>query len=168
MKNCYILVGPPASGKSTWIEKQEGFYSIDGFERMLASGYVLSSDDIIAQISLRYDMTYNEGFPDLIKFADKAFWGKIQYYANYVGACDLYMDRTNMSVKSRSRYFEMLRPRGYKFHAIVFPKPEDAEHQRRLNSRPGKTIPQHVIDSMMASYQEPTFEEGFDTITFID
>jgi hypothetical protein len=37
---------------------------------------------------------------------------------------------------------------------------------RRLVSRPGKDIPDHVSASMIASYEPPTLEEGFKEIWF--
>jgi hypothetical protein len=37
---------------------------------------------------------------------------------------------------------------------------------RRLMSRPGKEIPAHVVASMIASWEEPTLEEGFKEIWY--
>jgi tRNA uridine 5-carbamoylmethylation protein Kti12 len=45
--------------------------------------------------------------------------------------------------------------------AVVFPTPDHAELQRRLASRPGKTIPEGVVEQMIAQYEEPTELEGF-------
>ena len=55
----------------------------------------------------------------------------------------------------------MNRPYGYRFDAVVFPNPDPAEWERRLNSRPGKTIPDNIIRNMVASFRMPTPEEGF-------
>ena len=48
--------------------------------------------------------------------------------------------------------------------AVVFKTPEPAELARRLASRPGKTIPDHVMLSMLQNYKDPTEEEGFQEI----
>jgi gluconate kinase len=38
------------------------------------------------------------------------------------------------------------------------------EHMRRLENRPGKTIPKHVLLSMQANFQVPTEAEGFEIV----
>ena len=42
---------------------------------------------------------------------------------------------------------------------------DEQKHLEILNSRPGKIIPQYVIEGMKKTYQEPTLEE-FDEIHF--
>jgi hypothetical protein len=37
---------------------------------------------------------------------------------------------------------------------------------RRLMSRPGKEIPEHVITSMIDGWEDPTEEEGFKEIWY--
>ena len=39
-----------------------------------------------------------------------------------------------------------------------------AEHERRLSSRPGKSIPAHVMKTMKENLQFPTKDEGFNEI----
>lgn len=157
MKNIYILVGPPASGKTTWIQK--------AFQGEV---FTVSTDDIIQEIADDDDLTYDEAFAKYIKAAEQIMWEDFDHFV--AGEYDpIVVDRTNMSVKSRRRFFERLRNfhkgHEYKLHAVVFPKPEDEEYKVRLNSRPGKTIPEAVVNSMLASFQMPTKEEGFDTVT---
>ena len=155
MRDCNILVGAPGVGKSSW----------------LASRYcgevVISSDHIIEQIAICVGRDYNDVFTDVIKFADKIFWADLENAAER--GANIVVDRTNMSAKSRKRILDVVRQYGYNFNAIVFPLPgtEDlstVEWLRRLDSRPGKTIPLHVIESMLESFEMPTIEEGFDSI----
>lgn len=159
-KNIYILIGPPAAGKSTWVEKE--------FQGEI---FTVSSDDIIQEIADEEDSTYDEVFAKYAKVAEKMMW---EDFDHLVGGdyTPIIVDRTNMSVKSRRKFFERLRNfhkgHGYQLHAVVFPKPEDAEYERRLNSRPGKTIPEFIINSMLASFEMPTESEGFTSITVIE
>jgi gluconate kinase len=52
--------------------------------------------------------------------------------------------------------------------AVVFRTPEPEEHSRRLASRPGKVIPDHVLQSMVSTFEIPTEEEGFDEIWYAE
>lgn len=150
MPKCTILIGVPASGKSTWLSQQQGV--------------VLSSDAIVEQLAAKRGQTYDQAFKDVIGEADKKFWIECRQAANK--HIDVFIDRTNMSRKSRARYFEIFK--GYEFEALVFPTPEKSEWKRRLANRPGKTIPQFVLDNMNNSYEAPTREEGFSTIGYVD
>jgi hypothetical protein len=40
------------------------------------------------------------------------------------------------------------------------------ELKQRLASRPGKEIPDAVVEGMLASFEMPTEEEGFDEIWY--
>lgn len=155
MPKCVILIGVPASGKTTWIKEQERFDDT----------WVMSTDDIIEEIAEFYGMTYDEAFSDLIKFAEKVMWSEMKMAAE--DGDMIYIDRTNMSEKSRKKFIDFLKPYGYTFEAVDFETPEKDEWERRLNSRVGKTIPKNVLKSMEDNYEMPLKSEGFDKITFI-
>lgn len=162
MPKCTILVGVPGSGKSTWLENQE--------QLQLDDTWISSTDDIIENIAAWHNMTYDEAFKDLISFAEKAMWRDLKDFAeegDYI-----YVDRTNLSAKSRRKFISFLKPYGYEFECVVFPMPGDdllpaEEWNRRLDSRPGKTIPDHILTSMIDHYEIPLESEGFSKITFI-
>lgn len=151
-KICTFLVGAPGAGKSTWMRNQE----------WIDDTYVASTDDIIQNIADEYGLTYDEAFKDVIGFAEKVMWRELKMAAE--DGDPIYIDRTNMSVKSRRKFIDFLKPYGYRFNAVVFPNPDPVEWERRLNSRPGKTIPDNIIRNMVASFRMPTPEEGFDNI----
>lgn len=158
-KVCTILVGVPASGKSTWIDQD---FDDDT--------WILSTDTVITEIAEQYGLTYNEGFKDLIGFAEKVMWNDLNLAANEGDR--IYIDRTNLTAKGRKRFIDKLKPFGYSFEAIVFPEPgSDAlpieEWHRRLDSREGKTIPEQALTSMLNSYEIPLKSEGFSDIIFI-
>lgn len=155
MPKCTILIGVPGSGKTTWMQNQEWIDSM----------YIASTDDVIELVVDQFCITYNEGFKDLIKFAEKVMWRELELAA--VDGDPIYIDRTNMTAKSRKRFIDMLKPYGYEFEAVVFSTPDASEWKQRLDSRPFKTIPQDAIDRMVTSYEQPTEAEGFSAITFM-
>lgn len=155
MPVCKILIGVPASGKTTWVLDQEDW-----------SEAVLSSDNIIEEIAFEYGMTYNEAFRSLIKFADEVLERDAVSIAE--NGEDVIVDRTNVSRKSRKRWIDHFKSYGYTFEAYVFPVPDAEEHHRRLNNRPGKTIPADVINSMIRNFEFPNEDEGFSKIVVVD
>ena len=160
-KICYILVGMPASGKSTWIRDNSSIGDLPGNEPY----YMASTDDTIETVSRLYDMTYDQGFKNLIAFAESVMWNDLQQAAEE--GIKIYIDRTNLSAKSRKKLIDFMKPYGYTFKAIVFCTPDETEWRRRLDSRPGKTIPEDVLKNMRRSYEMPLPGEGFDEITYI-
>lgn len=159
-KDIYILVGPPGVGKSTWVEKE-----------FQGECTIISTDDIIQAVADDEGKTYNEVFPKYMKVAESLMWKEFDSVVS--NKCyPIVVDRTNMSVKSRAKFFERLKNfhkgHGYKIHAVVFPIPGKEEWKRRLDSRPGKTIPEHIVQSMLKSFEMPSEREGFDTVSAIE
>ena len=154
MPKCTILVGVPGSGKSTWYDKNK-----------TATTAVIGTDNTIDFLASLYGFTYNEIFSEAIRFADKVMVKQLLWNAERGN--DIVIDRTNMSAKARKQFIDKLKKYGYTFECVVFPVPEPEEWKRRLDSRPGKTIPQEAIDRMVDSYICPTAAEGFEKITFI-
>ena len=155
MSKCIILVGVPGSGKSTWHRNKFGEWPPT----------VASTDKIIEEVASSYGMTYDQGFKGLIQFAEIIMWRQITSCLMRGG--DFIIDRTNLTVKARAKFIQKLKLHRYDIQCVVFPTPEPEEWKRRLDSRPGKTIPQESLDRMVASYQVPTEEEGFSKITFM-
>ena len=158
MPKCTILVGVPASGKSTWIQEH------------MPMANIMSTDIVIENVARSYSMTYNEGFKDLISFAEKVMWRHITW--SIAEQVDFVIDRTNLTAKSRAKFIQKLALHRYEIEAIVFPEVgsealSKEEWKRRLDSRPGKTIPQEALDRMIDSYEIPLMSEGFDKITFV-
>ena len=152
MKKCYQLIGIPGAGKSTWIKNQ-----------IWALGLSIVSTDMWVEMEAeRVGKTYSEIFTDYMPKA-------VQLMANHVvlardKGMDIIWDQTSTTIASRTRKFNMLPD--YEHIAVVFRTPEHTELMRRLMNRPGKEIPDHVIASMIASWEEPTLEEGFKEIWY--
>jgi len=151
MAKCYILVGIPGSGKSTWIKSQNFDWS---------RTVVASTDDYVDAEALRQGKTYSEIFkdtmPDAVRYMAKTVVDAVK------AGKDIVWDQTSTTVLTRAKKFRMLP--NYEVIAVVFKTPGKAELARRLKSRPGKEIPDHVIRMMRANWQEPTLDEGFDQI----
>jgi predicted kinase len=150
MPKCYQLIGVPAAGKSTWINSQNW---ISGME------YV-STDHHVHEYAKEQGKTYEEVFKDYMPTAVELMAQEV--VAAREAGRDIVWDQTSTTVKSRARKFNMLPD--YYHIAVVFRTPEHKELMRRLMSRPGKEIPDHVIASMIASWENPTLEEGFKEI----
>lgn len=152
MPKCTMLVGVPGSGKSTWIQEY------------MPMANVMSTDIVIENVARSYGMTYNEGFKELISFAERVMWRHITLA--HMRQEDYVIDRTNLSAKSRKKFIDKLKLHGYDIECVVFHTPEPEEWKRRLDSRPGKNIPQEALDRMVDSYEIPLMSEGFTSITF--
>jgi predicted kinase len=152
MAKCYQLVGVPASGKSTWIDSQDWALSCAK----------ISTDKWVEIYAKEVGRTYSEVFADFMPTAVDLM-AKEVIVAREIGR-DIIWDQTSTTLASRARKFNMLPD--YEHIAVVFKTPEHTELFRRLQSRPGKEIPEHVIVSMIASWEEPTEEEGFKEIWY--
>jgi predicted kinase len=153
MAKCYQLIGVPASGKSTWVAKQDW-----------ASGcVVVSTDEFVEDYAKEVGSTYSEVFEDYMPTAVRLMADKV-ICAREAGK-DIIWDQTSVSVKSRKRKFNMLPD--YEHIAVVFTTPEEGILKHRLNSRPGKNIPDFVVRSMIDNFEMPTTDEGFTEIIVV-
>ena len=154
MPTCYMLIGLPGTGKSTWMGH---FYEEE------QNPVIISSDYFIERFARLCGMTYNEAFPLVMArgIPDK-FIRKRLKKAKAEGR-DVIWDQTNLTIKSRKSKMSQLP--GYQFEAVVFEKPAKDIWERNLN-RPGKTISKRVLIQMEHSYQAPSKDEGFTRIYY--
>ena len=150
MPKCYQLVGVPGSGKTTWINNQDW---------AMTCAYI-STDKFVDLYAQEVGKTYSEVFTEFMPRAVELMAQEV-VVARELGR-DIIWDQTSTTLASRARKFGMLPD--YEHIAVVFATPEHKELERRLKSRPGKEIPEHVIASMIAGWDEPTEEEGFTQI----
>jgi len=152
MPKCYQLIGVPGAGKSTWIKDQIWALGLT----------VVSTDSWVELEAQRQGKTYSEVFADYMPQAVNLMAEQV-VRARELGHTIIW-DQTSTTIASRAKKFRMLP--NYEHIAVVFRTPEHTELMRRLLSRPGKEIPDHVIASMIASWEEPTDEEGFTEIWY--
>jgi len=153
MSKCYQLIGVPGSGKSTWVDSQDWAISCAK----------VSTDKWVEIYAKEVGLTYSLVFVDFMPTA-------IDLMAKEVVAAremkrDIIWDQTSTTLASRARKFRMLPD--YEHIAVVFRTPEHTELMRRLLNRPGKEIPDHVVASMIAGWEEPTEDEGFKEIWYV-
>lgn len=148
------MVGLPGSGKSTIASQLVG-------SALPGTIAYLSTDAYIETVARFKRLTYREVFAETIDEAITATNEQLQ--EAIANRLDLVIDNTHLSIKSRARKLAMIPP-CYQKVAIIVHRPESAEWNRRLSSRPGKTIPEGVIHDMVASYECPTIAEGFNQI----
>lgn len=155
MPKAYILVGVPGSGKSTWISKAPVDWS---------NTVVASTDNYVEREAKKLGKTYTEVFKDIMPDA-------VQYMASTVidairNKQDIIWDQTSTTRHTRAKKLRML-PIDYETIAVVFPTPDPKELARRLGNRPGKTIPDEIVNDMIARWEEPSEDEGFDNIIYV-
>ena len=162
---CTVMVGLPAMGKSTLIESERAIYKGIAFPV-----FVYSTDDLLEAAAKDLGSTYDEVFETMIKSVTEAANASLDVAVKK--RQDIIWDQTNLGAKKRAKIINRMRQAGYQVRCdcIVPPEPGHFDDlkvwKRRLENRPGKTIPQHVLSNMWESYVEPSIEEGFDAITY--
>lgn len=154
MPKLYMLIGVPGSGKSTWYSK----FVTEATKGPHNLSYI-STDMIIDLVARSQGKTYDQVFQDNIKNAEKMMYESVVDAVQ--DGCDIVWDQTNLNRKSRAKKLIMI-PDHYEKIAVYFPTPDDLE--QRLANRPGKTIPYHVMKSMLSSIEYPQMDEGFNKI----
>ena len=149
---CYQLVGVPGSGKSTWIKNQDW-----------ALGLTVVSTDLWVEIYAKEQgKTYSEVFADYMPTAVDLMAEQVVRAREH--GHTIIWDQTSTTVASRVKKFRMLPD--YEHIAVVFRTPDRDELDVRLSGRAGKHIPKNVVDSMIANWEEPALEEGFQEIWY--
>jgi predicted kinase len=159
MPKCYMMIGIPGSGKSTYIknvlQSQSNLISI-------------STDEYIEKIAKEQNGTYSSVYDSAINDANN--WFNSELYKIMNSSSDFIWDQTNINIKSRKFKIKQLAKHNYEIHGIAF-EVEKEVILDRLNKRAletGKFIPESIINSMIKSYQKPTLEEGFHNIIVVD
>jgi predicted kinase len=147
MSKCYQLIGVPGSGKSTWVKNQIWALGLS----------VISTDNFVEAYAEQQGRTYSEVFRDYMPTAIDLMIQQI-VFAHEHGHTVIW-DQTSVTVASRRKKFRMLHD--YKHIAVVFKTPDPEELSRRLASRPGKIIPEEIVQDMIDRFEMPTLEEGF-------
>jgi predicted kinase len=150
MSKCYQLIGVPGSGKTTWLGNQIWALGLT----------VVSTDTFVEAYAAAQGRTYNQVFEDYMPTAVDLMVQQVAF-AHEHGHTVIW-DQTSVTVASRRKKFRMLPD--YQHIAVVFHTPDPVELAGRLAGRPGKVIPEEIVQDMINRFEMPTLEEGFQEI----
>lgn len=201
-KKVFVLVGPPAVGKSTWIkntfDNKPYIINRDDIVDRIASGMGMTYDDMFASPSSEEPLgTENEKYGTVVKSPAFMTWQPLSY-SNILEANekinnllkdrmrnatqaegDIVVDMTNMTANARKQALKFLEGNEHDYEKIAvvfdFKGAEDVikrmsrKRSNEIKAAGGsKTIPDHVLDRMMNSFQEISPEENFDKVVSVD
>ena len=146
-----ILIGPPLSGKTTWI--RENFPTTE----------VISRDEIVMEVY--GSRNYTEAFKNVDqKEVDKVLTQR--FLDANLAKKNVIVDMTHMASKRRKQNLNYFTSDYYKL-AVIFPILSEDEYERRNQKRieeENKNLPMAIVKSMISSYQPITPDEGFNKV----
>ena len=146
-----ILIGPPLSGKTTWI--RENFPTTE----------VISRDETVMEVY--GSRNYTEAFNNVDqKEVDKVLTQK--FLDANAAKKNVIVDMTHMASKRRKQNLNYFTNDYYKL-AVIFPILSEEEYVKRNQKRieeENKDLPMGVVKSMISSYQPITSDEGFNKV----
>ena len=146
-----ILIGPPLSGKTTWI--RENFPTTE----------VISRDELVMDVygSRNYTEAFNNvDQKEVDRVLSQKFLDANKEKRNVI------VDMTHMASKRRKQNLNYFTDDYYKL-AVIFPILSDDEYERRNKKRieeENKDLPMRIVKSMISSYQPITTDEGFNKV----
>lgn len=149
------MIGVPGSGKSTWLSSQHWNNNT----------VIVSTDTIVEEYAKSVNQTYSDVFKEYMPTAVKIMMEQVISASD--SGKDIVWDQTSVNVKSRAKKFRAL-PNYNHIAVVVLPPKSIEEHQTRLKSRPGKNISWNLVQSMLNSFEMPTFAEGYSEIWIVD
>lgn len=147
-----LMIGAPGSGKSTHVKtllQENTDYKL------------LSSDAMRAEFGTgEDDQSVTPKVFSTLKYRLNKYLQEKQ---------TVIIDATNMNVKDRKSYIDAAKLFGAKVvaYAFVCDKQTLLNRNQKRGAGGGRNVPDFVIDKMLAKYQPPTTQEGFDEIHFL-
>ena len=141
MANVYILVGLPASGKSTKAKE--------------LPGVVLSSDSIRAEL---YGSEEEQGNP---KEVFDALYQRMEMLL--FRDLSVVVDATNINRWERSRAIELAKKWNAR-NIVCINIDTPLEECKKRNQTRERKVPEFVYDKMLQKYESPSYDEGFTMI----
>ena len=158
----YLLVGPPCSRKSTWMQRQSGKF------------LVVNRDSSMEHIGKKYNKhTFNEAY-DLIESSESikkevsAHYRHIESFVKKSKNIDIIIDNPNLKLKHRKEWIDIFHTT-HTIKAILFLSSFEAlvqcDRARYMSS--GKSIGDGAILDKLVDFIYPLPSEGIDEIDII-
>lgn len=148
MKKYIMLIGLPASGKSTYLKELLIQYP---------EAVVISRDHFVEEKARELGSTYDQVFKEYSKEVDENFKNYVQHIRESLPDVVI-NDKTNLTNNNRDKEVQHFKDSGYELTYIFFEKPKrDVDHyvwKQRLGSRKGKFIPDSVVEDMLKRYED--------------
>jgi len=161
----YVLVGPPAIGKSTWVRLN------------VPGAYLINRDDLVDDVRVPLGLKYDQMF----RPENRRHQSEVDrlHRENIAGAVasgkDIVVDMTNMGVSSRRNALRVIQGHEAEYEKIaVFFDHRGKESlvrdnlRRRAEKLGDKNIPYDVMTGMFDRFEIPTEAEGFDRVISAD
>lgn len=145
MRKVFVLVGAPASGKSTWAKN---------YINTRPNTLILSSD------ALRKEYYGDENIQDNPSLIFKVLRERLEKLLKY--DYNVIIDATNMNRKDRRAYISIAKKHKAEINAIVFATPYGTCLRR--NAMRERKVPEAAIKRMISRFEIPTRGEGFNTV----
>jgi predicted kinase len=161
-------VGPPCSGKSTYIQELRNAGSFDSPEN---NTIIISRDDALMDIGKQKypTLNYSELFKTLTEDDQKEVDTLVQkrFKAAIVNKDNIVIDMTNMNPKSRRKWLANVNSSYTKHIVVFFTGYEELMKRNTIRAaKTGKYIPNHIFVDMMKKFKLPMSDEA-DIIEFI-
>ena len=147
-----VMIGAPGSGKSTFAKKlcQDN----PNFK-------YLSSD------ALRAEFGSGEEDQSVTPIVFSTLKRRLDNYLRHNES--VIVDATSINAKDRKDYINAAKQYNAKViaYAFVCDKQTLLERNQKRGAGGGRNVPEFVIDKMLAKYQQPTNQEGFDEVNFV-
>ncbi len=156
---CFIMIGPPCSGKTTYINKN------------YPNATIISRDNLVETVGRKRGLNYSEAFKfinDNKEVATLEVDGALSTLVNESknSIKDIVCDLTNMSRKSRRKWIHEFKNHD-KIAVVFMTGLQELKKRNKIRGKnTGKFIPEHVLIDMCLRYCKPNFSEGFDEIIY--
>eukprot|EP00117_Sycon_ciliatum_P048954 scpid42563/ scgid34787/ Heterogeneous nuclear ribonucleoprotein U-like protein 1; Adenovirus early region 1B-associated protein 5; E1B-55 kDa-associated protein 5 len=156
-----MMVGLPASGKTTWARKYQSEHADQRYT-------ILGTNDIMEQMrvnNLMRKRNYHGRFDQLMQLATKVH-GKLMDICKHRKR-NFILDQTNVYSSARQRKINNFRQFGERQAvALIVTDDELGRRTSQRERKEGKLVPDSAVKEMKRNFVLPTLKEGFTSVLF--